>query len=301
MAATNETSVLNRDYAERQLIIVTSDVMAQAVDEIGPTTEKDDLKGNWKSAQRSFRQKDWTGMADALLNLYAQLDPGITGAALAADAIRAWAKAGDNGIPILRVGKTAAKEIAFPPGHPRTGVLYIGHPALARAYYPMADFHRVVFEQKFCEAVELLMSLGATKIRVEHVAGWSKDFSARLSIPLGVPSETIALEGKTTGVNRKSLLYEASLPGSDSPKVPDGLVWYAHERTWQTVAKGRIDFGLSDFSLNVTYEDDFGVNAGLKTTVAKAGLDLGGKFEDHQSTVWRLEGTFKVRATHESA
>ena len=54
-----------------------------------------------------------------------------------------------------------------------------------------------------------------------------------------------------------------------------------------------MNFGLNDFSLSVAYEDDFGINAGLKLAVANAGLDLGGRFEDHQSTVWRLEGTFE--------
>jgi hypothetical protein len=51
---------------------------------------------------------------------------------------------------------------------------------------------------------------------------------------------------------------------------------------------------MSDFSLSVTYEDDFGINAGLSAAVVGAGLGLGGRFEDHQSTVWRLEGRFTM-------
>jgi hypothetical protein len=61
---------------------------------------------------------------------------------------------------------------------------------------------------------------------------------------------------------------------------------------WQNVAKGRVNFGLNSFALGLTYEDDFGVNAGLKAEVLQADLKLGGKFEDHCSTIWRLEGTF---------
>ena len=71
------------------------------------------------------------------------------------------------------------------------------------------------------------------------------------------------------------------------------MVWYEHEPTWQSIAKGRINYGLQDFSLSVSYEDDFGVNAGLKVAISKTGLEVGGKFEDHESTVWRLEGQFK--------
>jgi len=184
-----------------------------------------------------------------------------------------------------------------------------------------------------------------------HLTGWSKEFSARISVPLGekssraklnflqgihemtfstlgirlfrmsiirwpifialllntnsakrsifsCASETAALGTSKNASSRTSFLYEATLAGTDTPKLPKTLVWYHHEPTWQTVARGRIDFGLSDFSLNVTYEDDFGINAGLKAAVVTAGLELGGKFEDHQSTIWRLEGTFRRPSNH---
>ena len=52
-------------------------------------------------------------------------------------------------------------------------------------------------------------------------------------------------------------------------------------------------YGLKDFSLSVTYNDDFGINAGLKMQVAKVGLELGGKFEDHAATEWKISGKFK--------
>ena len=53
------------------------------------------------------------------------------------------------------------------------------------------------------------------------------------------------------------------------------LVWYQHEPTWKAIAEGRMRFGLREFLLNVTYEDDFGVNAGLKALAFKSGLGLG--------------------------
>ena len=295
MVGMDQATILDLDYADRQLIVVTPDLMAQAVrDETTPPKGVlGAAKVHWKSAQQSVSERDWIGAGTAILQLYAAITKTPDWAATAVvEAVRAWARARASGIQILPVGKTAAKKIIFPPGHPRNGVLYIGHPALPGVYYPMADFHRVTFEHKFCEVIELLMNLGATKIRVEHVSGWSKDFSARLSVPLGQASETVALEAGQDSGSRTNLLYEASLAGTDKPTIPESLVWYAHEPTWQAVARGRINFGLSDFSLSVTYEDDFGVTAGLKAAVVKAGLELGGKFEDHQSTVWRLGGTF---------
>ena len=78
--------------------------------------------------------------------------------------------------------------------------------------------------------------------------------------------------------------------------MPSSLVWYHHEPTWQSIAKGRIDFGLSQFLLTVNYEDDFGVNAGLKASAMKAGLELGGNFEAHEATTWKLHGKFLAEA-----
>ncbi|GAB5097948.1 hypothetical protein [Caballeronia sp. HLA56] len=44
--------------------------------------------------------------------------------------------------------------------------------------------------------------------------------------------------------------------------------------------------------MTVNYEDDFGINEGLKLTATKAGLELGGSFEDHRATTWKLRGKF---------
>jgi hypothetical protein len=63
---------------------------------------------------------------------------------------------------------------------------------------------------------------------------------------------------------------------------------------WQELAQARIQFGLKNFSLKVQYEDDFGVNAGLKVKVKDTGLDLGGNFEGYQSTVWDITAKFDM-------
>jgi hypothetical protein len=309
MVGDGDTPILARAYAERQLIVVTADQIAQAVQAQKPGTLEDDqkfigrlknkalahldlLKSDWKGFEQSVKEKKWKKATKSFVAFYLDLAHSNTLNMATVESLRAWARATESGVKILPIGKTAAAAITFPPGHPRNGVLYIGHPTMATVYYPMADFHRVTFEHKFCEAIELLMSLGARQIRVEHVTGWSKDFSTRIFVPLGQASGSATMEAGRHSANQRTVLYEASLVGTDNPTIPENLVWYKHEPTWQTVLKGRIKFGMKDFSLSVAYEDDFGINAGLKAQVANAGLDLGGKFEDHQSTVWRLEGKF---------
>ncbi|WP_155625034.1 hypothetical protein [Burkholderia vietnamiensis] len=169
-------------------------------------------------------------------------------------------------------------------------ILETAHPASKGVYFTVASFHRLSFEHKFSEAIDLLMALGASEIRVEHVRGWSREFAASLSVP--IPESTVGfdLSGKQSSVS--GLLYEANLRGSTRPQLPESLVWYPHEPTWQSIAKGRINFGLKEFSLAVNYEDDFGINAGLKLTAGKSGLELGGSFEDHRATTWKIHGKF---------
>jgi len=279
-----DINILDLPYSERQLIVVTEDAIAEAA-----------KKEERKSIEVSKQGVDWARIAEASLLDVLPIPFSRVITEVSREAIKAWGRARDRGLNVLPVGKSKIQQIAFPPGHPRDGILYIGHPAQSNVYYTIAEFHRATFEHKFSEAINLLMSLGATKIRVEHIRGWSKDFSSRLSVPLGPASDKAECNVAGQESTKTQILYEATLAGIKEPSIPEGLVWYPYENTWQSIAKGRIEFGLQDFTLSISYEDDFGVNAGLKTSIAKTGLDLGGKFEDHQSTIWNLSGTFREK------
>lgn len=196
------------------------------------------------------------------------------------------------GSGVVPIPWSTATDLSLPPGHPRKNVLYVAHPSDPQTYLPMADFHRLVFEHKFAEVVRLLMHLGAETIDVRHQRGWDQGFAAEISA--GIPH--VGLEGET-GASKESssdsrVLYQAELAGHDDPDLPDNLVWFPHEPTWQSVAEGRREFGLQQFSLKLQYTDDYGVNADLAVEAQNAGFSLGGAFEKHQTTVWSIEGTF---------
>jgi hypothetical protein len=197
-------------------------------------------------------------------------------------------------LPVQIVGISSAGALTFPPGHPRPKVIYAQHPADAVLYFPVASFHRRVFEHKFGEAVRLLGALGAREIYVEHKKGWSRDFAADISGPIPVSVEPVHT-GVSVGVAAKAaenLLFKASLKGSDTPQLLENSIWLPHESTWQAVVDMRMKYGLRDFSLSLNYEEDYQVNAGLKVEVEKVGFEIGGKFEDHVATVWTMSGRF---------
>jgi hypothetical protein len=187
----------------------------------------------------------------------------------------------------------AARSLSFPPGHPRNRVVYVGHPFDAPVYIPAAGFHRFLFEHKVAEAIRLLVALAATQLNVEYAEGWGRDASLSISAPLptGQPIQLGASAGGYRGGENLSSSYLRLRPTSP-PRLPGDLVWFHHEPLWQEMARARLHAGLQTFQIDVSYADDYGVNARLAATMTGVGLQLGGAFVDHRSTVWRLSGEF---------
>ena len=268
----------SKPYAERQFIVVVDDKLKEAEKK---TKQKAIVTAESKGVK-------WTKIVIKTLYsivpaTYVLVDAIETG-------LNAVSRLRSKGIDVTLVSRSNAKILIFPPGHPQDKTLYVGHPSNPPAYYPFSEFHRMTFEHKFSEALEMLMSLGATKIEVYRVKGWSKEFTAKLNVSIAEwePGIEAGKDKKAAG----KLLFKATLAGKKKPKLPKGLVWHPHELTWQKIADGRLKYGLKDFALIIQYEDDFGINAGLKVKVLKSGLDIGGKFEDHKKTAWRIVGKF---------
>lgn len=194
---------------------------------------------------------------------------------------------GGEGVDARAVSRSDALLLDFPPGHPQGRVLYVRHPVKFKSYLPAAYFHRRVFEHKFWEAVRVLMWLGAKELEVKHVSGWGKEFSAEIRAPVGLRPH---VEGKSERDTR--LLFTGELEGVETPSVPPDVVWFGSEPGWQTIAEGRVRCRLKHFTMEVSYEDDFGVNASLEAAAGKVGLRLGGKFQSHQATIWWIDATF---------
>jgi hypothetical protein len=274
--------ILIRPYMERHLIVVSQTKLIKAAEEdirrLGQVA-KPDLGSLISKTTKSLI------LAAVTLNIKEAVNVGV-------EYVEALGKLGQQGVSILPISREQAVKLSFPPTHPRDGVVYVGHPSIPEQYYPMAGFHRIMFEQKVTEAVRLLMSLGANSISAEHVRGWSRDFAAHISVPLPLTDAKAGADASAGRKERDSLLFAARLAGSDAPKIPTDLVWYPFEPTWKAIGEGRLRFGLKEFELSVSYLDDFGVNLGVKASIARAGLDLGGKFEDHEATIWKLTGKF---------
>lgn len=278
MSKNNFTIDLSKfSYAQRQLIVVQED---NVVAELRAAQNKDISKGGF----------DWQSLAMAAGKSFLAFGLGGAGVVVVKEAYDAWARARESGLNILTISNSEAMALNLPPGHPRLGTLYVAHPTESLIYYTSASFHRFVFEHKFTEAVGLLMSLGALHIEVAHVCGWSREYSGMMGA--SIPSCSAEFTASAKSAQESSILFKADFDNKISPNLPNNLVWYPHEPTWQSIAIGRLNYGMRNFSLDINYQDDFGVNAGLKVKAEKAGLDIGGVFENHKLTTWKITGEF---------
>lgn len=276
--------LLAQPYDDRQLLVVADEV-------------------------RPPEQAGASGVAKALVAGAAVLPLSVLGvagvtASAAAKLLAGWMeertrRAAVEGVHIRSVTRADVQGLLFPPGHPRRKVVYVGHPFLKQQYIPFASFHRVLFEQKAIEAMELLAGLGATSIKLRQVAG--TEASASIATSLGVPVQGAKVEVGSEfghqGSRRGEILASATLAPRHAPRVPDGLIWYPHERFWQGVTNMRLNNGLETYSLEVNYEEDYGINAKVSAKIQKIGLDIGGSYSNVESTKWVMQGEFAPLST----
>ncbi len=193
-----------------------------------------------------------------------------------------------KGVFIHLIGRSYVEHFKLPPTHPRNDTIYVANPVVRQEYTPLADFHRFTFENKFNELLSLLTHLGARTIEVYHMRGWGAAFTAQLGVHL---SKSNTANVGTQRHTEQTLLYKAVLQGH-TPSMPEGLKWYDNEPTWRQIVDQRMHHGLQSFSLRHKYTDDFGINIELGSKLKKAGFELGGSFEGHTETVWRVTGEF---------
>ncbi len=271
--------ILDLDYAERQLIIVRDDrEITRTRNEVART---DQSQNGWLVHVARFALPAFVGVATATL------------IATAIELHRASGRR--SAIRVLPIRPAEARELDLPLGHPLFDVVYVGHPARPTTYFPLADFHRRAFEHKFTEALKLLSSLGAHSVKVSAIQGWGREFSTNLSFR-GGDVQSLDTAAGARDKHGREFLYTAKLAGHDSPQVPNGLSWYRHEDTWQELARQRIQHGLEDFDLRLTYTDDYSINAAVAASAQKLGLKIGGTFEQQKATVWSITGSFPPRA-----
>ncbi len=182
----------------------------------------------------------------------------------------------ENGLPEFKVDTILPLDISnmgsikFPPSHPKKGELYIGHPFKNDTYYPVEDYENQLFQSQVMELNHLLQCLGATAIKSENAKIVTDNGAVSMSSNSKSNGESEhSMDGKakihdvdastqnksnveiqddkkycSSSDQQKSMTTEQHFNPKIKPYIPDDLVWYHHNDTWQSLAKQRLQGGL---------------------------------------------------------
>lgn len=182
------------------------------------------------------------------------------------------------------------------PDHLRKGGIYCQSPRNSQLYYPAEKFHGLAFEDKYTEALRVLMSLRPRHLVVEHETGYDAGLVAGCELN-AVKKMKMKLKGGYTKTDHKKIVFQASFekPGLldrfKKMELPDDLSWYPHEGKWRGIVEG-VRNGMKEVDLELTYFEDFGFDVTFAGSLKRMGLNLNADFQQFKKTLWRIRGEF---------
>lgn len=161
-------------------------------------------------------------------------------------------------------------QLKFPGGAPVPGELYIGHPYIPEVYFPIEDYETFLFESKVNEASRIFQALGAKSIQIEKSQSESThnysnkknstDKETNVEVGGGFKNKVVNVEENVGVNNRKNQSSERNdenyelnaiamkCSSINNPKykpfLPEGLIWYYNENTWESIVRERMDGNL---------------------------------------------------------
>lgn len=205
------------------------------------------------------------------------------------------------------------EEIHFPIGHPQEHVLYIKHPFIDDYYIPYETSEFELFKDKMDELRRVLQTMGATHITISDIKSLenSKNRKSHTNIDTNINAKINSLKGNADS-SRDESSYESLLNeyGTEStymptkkPYIPDGLVWYPNESSWQRLFEERKD-GLAHYKLTISSKSSTSLTrmqeqklkTDFKTLILHIDASLEHEatetFEQNASATWELEIDF---------
>lgn len=143
-------------------------------------------------------------------------------------------------------------DLTLPIGHPIPYEVYVGHPLDKSVYYPVSSYQVELLKDKIHEFCYLVQCLGATELTIET---YNASFSSKENNSRTDASAELGSFAKGNYHNdSKSKLYEEisnsmSVHQQFTPNkeafIPEGLLWFKHEISWQRMASQRMIGGLT--------------------------------------------------------
>lgn len=213
--------------------------------------------------------------------------------------------------------------IHFSMGHPIANQLYVGHPYLPARYIPFENYEREFLEDKIREFCQIMQYLGATDINIDSInaSANNRNMNYDQKVSGGGSNKTASVqsdfEKKGTNnyledISQSINLHQVFKPTS-SPVLPENLVWYPNEPSWQRLYAQRMRGGLLQHEERIeTRKNQVIENSELKQVSAefqwlfvkangKWEQSLEQKFEIHENAILAIHVHFAPLETLQEA
>lgn len=170
--------------------------------------------------------------------------------------VKSYSDLSQNTLSVLNIKNLPA--INFPIGHPIANQLYVGHPYLPFKYIPFENYELELLEDKIREFCQVMQFLGATEINIESVNSLSSNNDRKLNQKANAGLDYKLASGNVDyGCDRaskfvddisKSISLHQTFTPKAAPCLPDNLVWYSNEPSWQRIYDQRMQgkFDMND-------------------------------------------------------
>lgn len=166
----------------------------------------------------------------------------------------------------------------FPPQHPQKGIIYSCTDFEPNFYIPLSSFHQYSFNLKQSSFIEMCASLNAKEILLidETVDNIKTNLDAKIEImeSYNKLSAELKLEGKKS--EKTSFIFPKP---NEKKSIQYENKWIDCEPSWQTLQKLRVENNISEYTCELNYTDEMGINIEVATKLRNNGLNIGGSFE----------------------
>ena len=157
-------------------------------------------------------------------------------------------------LSVIDIKELPNSGIVFPVGHPVACQLYVGHPYIKQKYLPFENYELELIEDKVREFCQLAQCLGAKEIHIEclnssssdrntdtnqHISGEANYRFASASANNGRSQSKHLIDEISQSIN----LHQTFIPNGQ-PHLPENLVWYPNEPSWQRLYHQRMQGSL---------------------------------------------------------
>lgn len=142
-------------------------------------------------------------------------------------------------------------EVQFPMSHPKNNQTYIAHPYKTDSYLPIENYDYELLNDRLNEFFYFLQCLGATSITFETIEEESKEENTHSNTIVDIEGKAKVTEAKV-GVGYENAMNSSlrdylkmertqTFNPTKKPYIPNDLVWYPNEFTWQRLAQQRLN------------------------------------------------------------